>query len=217
MRLPVRKFLLPLPFVLVLSFSLPVFGQGTTGTVQGTVTDEATGQPIPAVNLVLLNADGSITRYGAFSGVDGSFVTINVPPGRYTLRAAMFGYKTYEVTGLLVKVGVATRRDFRLEKMSGAVIHGVISAEGRTEPLTEAIVLLLDTEGRPTPNRVVSREGGVYVLQNIPPGRYALQVSRDGYYTVEVKELEIRVGSAVPLNIRLNPKVTSTGRVPPPR
>ncbi len=216
MRLPVRKLLLPLPFVLVLALSLPVFGQGTTGTIRGTVSDADTGQPIAAVNLVLLNSDGSITRYGSFSGADGSYTTINVPPGRYNLRAAMLGYKTYEVTGLLVTVGVTTSHNFRLEKMSSGVIHGVISAEGRTEPLTEAIVLLLDTEGRPTPYRVVSREGGVYVLPNLPPGRYALQVSRDGYYTVEIKELEIRTGSTVPLNILLNPKVT-TGRVPPPR
>jgi hypothetical protein len=33
---------------------------------------------------------------------------------------------------------------------------------------------------------------------------------------VEIKEMEIRVGSTVPLNIHLNPKVP-TGRVPPPR
>jgi hypothetical protein len=216
MRLPVRKFLLPFPFVLVLALSLPVLGQGTTGTVQGTVTDEATGQPIPAVNIVLLRSDGSVTRNGAFTAADGSYTIINTPPGRFTLRAAMLGYKIYEVQGLLVTVGVTTRQDFRLEKMSGAVIHGTVGVEGQPDMLAGAIVLLLDSEGKPTPYRIVSKEAGLFVLSNIPPGNYTLQVSHDGYYIVEIKEMEIRVGSTVPLNIHLNPKVP-TGRVPPPR
>ena len=107
-------------FALLLGLALlmPVtaFAQGTTGTIRGRVRDQATGDPLPAVNVILLDAATSeLTQMGAFTNADGEFVIINVPPSRYHIRATMMGYTTFEVQDLLVTVGVSTTQDFHLE------------------------------------------------------------------------------------------------------
>jgi len=91
------------------------WAQGTTGTIRGKVIDQATGDPLAAVNVFVLETDGTVTTMGAFTNAEGDYVIINVPPGRYILRATMMGYKTYEVHELLVTVGVSTTQQFTLE------------------------------------------------------------------------------------------------------
>jgi len=88
-----------------------------TGSIRGSVTEVASGNPIAAVNVVLFNTDGTATPLGAFTDDDGNYVIINVPEGRYILRAAMVRFKTVEVQNLLVTPGVTTRQNFQLEKM----------------------------------------------------------------------------------------------------
>ena len=77
------------------------WAQGTTGTIRGKVIDQATGDPLAAVNVFVLETDGTVTTMGAFTNAEGDYVIINVPPGKYILRATMMGYKTYEVHELL--------------------------------------------------------------------------------------------------------------------
>ncbi len=91
------------------------WAQGTTGTIRGKVTDATTGDPLAAVNVFVLETDGTATTMGQFTNADGDYVIINVPPGMYMLRATMVGYKTTEVEDLLVTVGVSTSQPFQLE------------------------------------------------------------------------------------------------------
>ncbi|MFO7767970.1 MAG: TonB-dependent receptor [bacterium] len=89
--------------------------QGTTGTIRGKVTDATSGEPLAAVNVVLLETDGTATTMGAMTNADGEYVIINVPPGRYHIRASMMGYKQTTVENFLVTVGVSTIQNFTLE------------------------------------------------------------------------------------------------------
>jgi len=91
------------------------WAQGTTGTIRGKVTNQATGDPLAAVNVFVIEIDGTVTTMGAFTNSEGDYVIINVPPGRYILRATMMGFKTHEVSELLVTVGVSTSQNFALE------------------------------------------------------------------------------------------------------
>jgi hypothetical protein len=100
---------------LVILAPVTVLAQGTTGTIRGKVTDQATNEPLAAVNVSVVMPDGTLTQMGNFSNAEGDYVIINVPPGRYTLRATMMGYKTTEVTEMLVTVGVSTPQNFVLE------------------------------------------------------------------------------------------------------
>jgi hypothetical protein len=83
------------------------------GVVTGSVADAATDRPIAAVNVILYQG-GQPTRWGAFTDEAGDYVIINVPPGRYTLRATMVGYKVVEVENLQVVAGKTTTQPFEL-------------------------------------------------------------------------------------------------------
>ena len=113
----VKRLMGALSVVVALLVLVPSYAwaQGTTGTIRGKVIDQATSEPLAAVNVFVLETDGTATTMGAFTNAEGDYVIINVPPGRYILRATMMGYKTFEVQNLLVTVGVSTRQDFQLE------------------------------------------------------------------------------------------------------
>jgi hypothetical protein len=68
------------------------------GTVNGTVTDAATGQPLAGANVIV---EG--TTMGAAADAEGAFTIVNVPEGTYTITASVIGYasvsKTVNVTG----------------------------------------------------------------------------------------------------------------------
>jgi hypothetical protein len=62
-----------------------VADSGTTGSVQGTVTDSVTGLTLPGVCAYLYTAAGAYAGTGACTGGAGDFVISNVAPGQYTV------------------------------------------------------------------------------------------------------------------------------------
>lgn len=92
----------------VLFFSLPAgsLEAAESGTVQGTVKDSQTGDPLPGANVLLLG-----TSMGGSTDLNGNFTIRNVPPGSYKLRMTYIGYNTKEVDvdvqpGATVRLGV---------------------------------------------------------------------------------------------------------------
>jgi len=71
----------------------------TTGKIKGHVEDAKTGEPLAGVNILI---EG--TNLGAAADVNGDFYILNVPPGKYTLRAQMMGYEIVKVTNVIVSV-----------------------------------------------------------------------------------------------------------------
>ena len=68
--------------VMFLLLLIPVrtFGQGTTGTIRGSVTNQETSEPIAALAVGLFKPDGTPTMVGAFTNAEGEHTIINVPP-----------------------------------------------------------------------------------------------------------------------------------------
>ena len=67
-----------------------------TGTVQGSVIDRGTKQPLQGATVVLEAVDGATTgsrTYGAFANKDGSYVIDNVPSGSWRAIVTFVGYK----------------------------------------------------------------------------------------------------------------------------
>ncbi|RQW03483.1 TonB-dependent receptor [candidate division KSB1 bacterium] len=89
---------------------------GITGKIVGTVTDAETNEPLPGANIVL---DG--TQIGAASNLDGEFVIINVPPGVYTVRVSMMGYKTQNIQDVSISIDLTTPVNAKLQ---ASVIEG---------------------------------------------------------------------------------------------
>ncbi len=71
--------------IVSLSMSLLI---GVTGSVTGSITDLATQQPLPGVNIIV---EGTVL--GAASDLDGNFTVQDIPNGFYHVRFSAIGYK----------------------------------------------------------------------------------------------------------------------------
>jgi hypothetical protein len=79
--------------LLLLSLATAGFGQGTTGTIRGTVVDPS-GAAIPGATVKLTNKSTGATRVVS-TGTTGIFVANLMPPGTYTAVITKGGFKTY--------------------------------------------------------------------------------------------------------------------------
>ena len=89
----VYRFTLALSVCLLLLAPVAVFGQ-TTGTVEGTVTDQSNA-PLPGVTVELTspNLQGSRT---AVTAADGRYRFPAIPPGQYSVTAELSGFGKVE-------------------------------------------------------------------------------------------------------------------------
>ena len=111
-------------FLCVLSLLTVVGARAQTGKIAGHVTDAATGDPLPGVNVFI---EG--TTRGTASNLNGEYAIIGVRPGTYTLVASFIGYSTRRRVGVRVNVDLTTTIDFA---MTEEVIQGeeiVVTAE----------------------------------------------------------------------------------------
>ena len=97
------------------------------GRIGGTVLDSQSGEPLPGVNIVV---EGSI--YGASTDADGNYVISKLPPGIYSLRASMIGYKNQVISDVRVQVNRETTANFRLAE-TFIELDPVVVIAGKTE------------------------------------------------------------------------------------
>lgn len=77
--------------VLVILSVCSVPAQAQKGTITGTVVGADSGEPLPAVNVGIVN-----TPLGAATSEQGTFTIADVPVGVYTVQASLVGYSTVE-------------------------------------------------------------------------------------------------------------------------
>ncbi len=83
-----------------------------SGRVTGTVTDAATLQPVPGVNIQTQPATVSIT-----TDTSGKFTLENISPATYTIKANVAGYLTASLS-VVVTAGNVTQADISLTKIN---------------------------------------------------------------------------------------------------
>lgn len=83
-----------LALVLCLLFAAAAFGQGTTGQIAGTVTDQA-GAVIAGATVKVTNSGTNFTRETTTSD-EGSYSFQQLPPGRYSIGIAASGFAPYK-------------------------------------------------------------------------------------------------------------------------
>jgi len=103
---------------------------GITGKIAGVIKDVASGDPLPAVNVVI---EG--TTMGGATDNEGYFFIINIPPGTYTLQASMVGYTVESKTGIIVNVDHTTPVDFDLRVTAIAGEEVTVTAEREIVPM----------------------------------------------------------------------------------
>jgi len=104
-----------LPFLIVFFLMFFILQQngimaGTTGKISGVIIDYSTDEPLPGANIVL---EG--TFLGAASDLDGFYNILTIPPGTYTVKVSMIGYKTVYVEEVQVRTDLTTIINAHLE------------------------------------------------------------------------------------------------------
>lgn len=105
-----KSILLIFLLVVLTAFNGLMFA-ATKGKISGTVVDKETGEPLPSVNIVLVN-----TTLGAATDVDGDFFILNIFPGVYSVRVSMIGYATETKLSVRVNIDHTTTINFALSQ-----------------------------------------------------------------------------------------------------
>ena len=96
----------------------------TTGKIVGTVVDASTGEPLPGANVIV-----EYIRLGSVTDANGRYFILNVPAGTHNLRVVLVGYAQVEVRDVVVRVGLTTTQDVRLEQEVIEVGQVTVTAE----------------------------------------------------------------------------------------
>lgn len=97
--------------LIILVLGISFLQAGITGKIVGTVIDRVTGDALIGVNIELLQ-----TVLGGSSDEEGFFMIINIPPGKYTLRASYIGYTNIEITDVIVTVDQTTEIEIAMSE-----------------------------------------------------------------------------------------------------
>ncbi len=98
---------------LLVGLSVSVYGQETTGSVAGVVTDSS-GAVIPEVKITVQNVGTNASYTGATSQL-GTYNIRTLPVGVYRLTAEAPGFKRFEATGIQLQVNEVSRVDVTMQ------------------------------------------------------------------------------------------------------
>ncbi|WP_421751723.1 YfbK domain-containing protein [Croceimicrobium sp.] len=107
----------PLIFVLFLFMSIGLWAQQRPGSLRGLVTEAATGETIPLVNVSIKDSLGSYVIGGA-TDFDGIYNINPIPPGTYTVEVSFLGFTTITLKGLQILPNSPTIQNFKLQASS---------------------------------------------------------------------------------------------------
>lgn len=109
-----RAHVAAIPLLLTLLAWTPVGAAAqATGQINGTVAD-ASAAILPGVTIEAVNAATGAVRT-AVTGLDGAYTIPLLPPGDYTVRASLAGFRTAQREGVRVTVSETARVVFELE------------------------------------------------------------------------------------------------------
>ena len=105
---------------------------GTTGKIDGTLTDKSSGEPLIGANIVIMG-----TSLGTVSDINGQYTVLSVPPGTYKVQISFIGYKKIIVNDVRVFIDQTTRMDVALEQQAievGETVPAPLLAESVAGP-----------------------------------------------------------------------------------
>jgi len=133
---------------------LPLFSQGSQGTIQGGVFDQ-TGGAVAGAMVTVIDVARGVTR-NLIADDSGQFVASGLNPSTYTVRAAAMGFRTEEHDGVQVVVGQNTRVDLTLqpgEQTQTITVTGEVPSVDTTDAtlggaVSNASIIALPLNGR---------------------------------------------------------------------
>jgi hypothetical protein len=161
------------------------------GTIEGTVTNAVTGDPLGAAQICEVTTNQCTT-----SDFNGRY-TLPVPVGPRRVRATLAGYLPVEQS-VEVGTGPPITVNFQLSSGTGTVEGQVVNAV-TGGPLGGVNICLADTDQCAT-----SGSDGRYTFTNLPAATQRLRASLSGYVTLD-QSVTVTRGAAATLNFALSP------------
>jgi hypothetical protein len=205
---------------LVLILMLPAGLRGQQFQVRGTVVDDQTREPIPAVAVQLIDPSGR-KLLAVLTDAAGKFQITPPAPGRYRLRGERLGYfatqsgelvldettKPFEIRMsphpvLLDSIMVSVKSEGQKLKATEQLIHGRLLDDETRGPIPGGSVELWSL-GRRIASTIADDHGLFRVVTPIP-GTYVLRAERIGYQPNESPELRMMLGDTVRLDFYLS-------------
>ncbi len=150
-------------------WAMPLSAQGTTGTIQGHVTNGASSRPIQGVTVSIAGRSGQ-------SRSDGFYSISGVPAGTDSVRARMIGFAPFAqavtlAPGETIEVDLAlAERAVNLSEMV-VVGYGEQAAGNITGAVTAVSSEDFNTGRVVTPSELIQNKvAGVQVIENNEPG-----------------------------------------------
>jgi len=103
------KHIYNLLLIVFLNFAISTLQAGTTGKIAGKVTDSATGEAMPGVNVVIKG-----TTLGAATDLEGYYAILNIAPGIHEVTAMNIGYQSQIITNVKVSIDLTTNIDIQM-------------------------------------------------------------------------------------------------------
>src|SRR3954451_18667466 len=171
--------------VLVVVFLAAPAAAQDTGTVSGTVVDSS-GQVVPGAAVTLTNEATADAR-SATSSETGAFIFRAVPPGSYSVRVALQGFRTFEQKKTVVNA--SSQIDVGRVKLEVGTLSEIVSvvAEGATIETKNSDYSGLLTS--PQISQIQSRGRDVVNLLRLLPGVH---------YEADIDALGDSFGSQIP-------------------
>ena len=144
---------------------ITAFTPATYGTLSGTVTSTATGNPVAGATVTV----GSLS---ATTGSNGKY-SVDVASGSYAVTVNAYGYAAKTVAGVQVTGGQTTTQDFALTAKPDVTLSGTVKdGSGHKWPLYAKITVA----GTPL----------APVYTNPDTGTYSITIAADTTYTLDV-------------------------------
>ena len=145
----------------MMSLLFGVFAFAQTGSISGTVTDAATGEPLLGTNIVVRG-----TNTGATTNENG-YYRLELDPQNYTIEVFFIGYETV-TRDITIEAGQDMEMNFSLEPSASVMDEVVVSANRRPQKITRApaTVNVITSEqiadfAGPNPGELAARQKGV--------------------------------------------------------
>ena len=170
---------------------------GLPAMLYGTVTTIIT-----AGSVLVYGATVEIVELGVNDTTDaqGSFEILDVPIGKYTVRAFAAGYNTTVIPNVDFKRGISLRLDIDLIPLPGQ-LSGVVRATDTYLPLSGFRV----TISGPMQMETATNENGQYVFAGLSAGNYTITVvpinSTSGYSPYIASGIVVVSNQSTPYNV----------------
>lgn len=119
----------------VLAAAPPLAAQGvTTAAVSGTVVDAASGEPIEAAQIVVVNHSTGVTSGGLSREGGQFFIQGLLVGGPYSISVRRIGYEPEQINNVGLSLGQNYRADFKLKQQAAQLAAVSVTAEN-DEPI----------------------------------------------------------------------------------